>query len=123
MYADKITNSMKLTIDETNRRREIQTDYNVANGITPTSLVSTREQILQRAAVGFVKPDERPYIEPQELDLAADPVVAYMSPEQLARAIQKSKKDMEKAAKDLNFVEAARLRDEMFALQKVLDSK
>ncbi|MFT7614013.1 MAG: excinuclease ABC subunit B [Parvicellaceae bacterium] len=123
MYADKMTNSMRKTIDETERRREKQNAYNVANNITPTGMTSTREEIMERASVGFEKPEKRAYIEPQELNLAADPVISYMTAEQLEKSIKKSKKEMEKAAKDLNFVEAARLRDEMFGLQQVLENK
>ncbi len=124
MYADKMTDSMRKTIDETNRRREKQTDYNVKHNRVPTPLTATREQILEKSNVSFGrKEEEKAYIEPQEIDLAADPVVSYMSPEQLEKAISKTKKEMEKASKDLNFVEAARLRDEMYALQKVLEEK
>ncbi|MBT5403738.1 MAG: excinuclease ABC subunit UvrB [Crocinitomicaceae bacterium] len=123
MYADKITDSMKRTIDETNRRREIQTAYNAKHHITPTAITSTREQILERSSVGASNKIEKAYQEPEGVDIAADPVISYMTNEQLLKAIEKTKKEMVKAAKELNFLEAGRLRDEMYALQKVLDSK
>ena len=123
MYADKITDSMKRTIDETNRRRAIQTAYNAKHNITPTAITSTREQILERSSVGASNKIEKAYQEPEGVDILADPVISYMTNEQLLKAIEKTKKEMVKAAKELNFLEAGRLRDEMYALQKVLDSK
>ena len=123
MYADKITDSMKRTIDETNRRREIQKAYNTKHNITPTAITSTREQILERSSVGASNKMEKAYQEPQGINIAADPVISYMTNEQLLKAVEKTKKEMIKAAKELNFLEAGRLRDEMYALQKVLESK
>lgn len=121
MYADKITESMRITIEETNRRREKQLKYNEQNGITPTQIVKAKTSILGgKLTTGQTV---NVYVEPEKVDYAADPVVQYMSKEQLVKAIEKAKKSMEKEAKELNFIEAARYRDEMFALQKILDGK
>jgi excinuclease ABC subunit B len=122
MYADKITNSMRLTIDETDRRREKQLKYNEANGITPKQIVKAHKSILG-AGVGRKSAVKPYYVEPAEADIAADPVVQLMSIDALEKAIVKSKKSMETAAKALDFIEAARYRDEMLSLQKMLDSK
>jgi len=122
MYADKITASMQRTIDETNRKREIQLAHNAANGITPTTISKTREEILKQtevASVGGYKKTNY-YIEPEEIAIAADPIVNFMSVEQLQKAIAETEKRMQMAAKNLDFMEAARLRDEMFALQKLV---
>ncbi len=121
MYADKITESMRITIEETNRRREKQLKYNEQNGITPTQIVKAKTSILGgKLSTGQTV---NVYVEPEKVDYAADPVVQYMSKEQLVKAIEKAKKSMEKEAKELNFIEAARYRDEMYALQKMLDGK
>jgi len=121
MYADKITDSMQKTIDETNRRRAIQEAHNLEHGITPTQIRKTTEQILKQTKVadGDEEPDAYQYDSTQSI--AADPVITYMSTEQLEKTIKKVKKDMEAAAKKLDFIEAARLRDEMFELKKRLD--
>jgi excinuclease ABC subunit B len=121
MYADKITGSMKQTIDETTRRRIKQLKYNEEMGITPRQIVRKHGSTL----VGLSKKgvSMKAYIEPDKPDIAADPVVRYMSSEALEKAVEKSRKAMEKAASDLNFVEAARLRDEISGLQKLLKSK
>jgi len=126
MYADKVTNSMAQTIDETTRRRQKQLAYNIKHNISPRQIVKSRESILGQASVTDGKSYERgpkPYIENEKLDIAADPVVNYMNKEQLQKTIINTKRAMEKAAKELDFMEAARLRDEMFSLQKLLDSK
>ncbi|MEF8843948.1 MAG: excinuclease ABC subunit UvrB [Bacteroidales bacterium] len=117
MYADKITRSMQQTIDETNRRREKQLAYNEKHNITPKQIEKASRSVMAdyREKIGQYQP--RPYTEPQELDTAADPVVQYMSKEALEKAIEKNKKAMEKAASELDFKEAARLRDEMYELQ------
>ncbi len=121
MYADKITESMRITIEETNRRREKQLKYNEQNGITPTQIVKAKTSILGgKLTTGQTV---NVYVEPEKVDYAADPVVQYMSKEQLVKAIDKAKKSMEKEAKELNFIEAARYRDEMYALQKMLEGK
>ncbi len=121
MYADKITNSMQRTIDETNRRRIKQIDYNVKNNITPTQIEKSLQSILGQTTV--VDSHGRPYIENNEIDLAADPVVKYMTADHLKKSIQKVRKHMEQAAKELNFIEAIRLRDEMNFLKGLLAEK
>lgn len=122
MYADKITRSMDLTIRETNRRREKQIAYNLEHGITPTALKkATPDNILiqSRGGANGVKA----YVENDSINIAADPVIRAMSVEQLDKSIAQTKKNMEKAAKELDFIEAARLRDEMYELQKLKEAK
>jgi len=119
-YADNMTKSMQKTIDETNRRRAIQEQYNRDNNITPTQTKRSKESILKQTKVADREGDNVYYLNDVEQSLAADPVIEYMSKEQLSKTIQKLKKDMEKAAKELDFIEAARLRDEMFLLEKKL---
>jgi excinuclease ABC subunit B len=117
MYADKITDSMRMTIDETNRRREKQLAYNEANGIVPQAIVKGHRNSL-------AKVDPKAYIEAEEnFNVAADPVVQYMTKPALEKAIAKAKKAMQEAAKKLEFMEAARLRDEMIKLEDLLKSK
>ena len=121
MYADKVTGSMKLAIDETNRRRSIQQEYNEKHGITPMSVMKDRNDILQQTKVSDKKKGAKNYqIEEDQLSLAADPAVSYMSKEQLRKRSKETRKKMEKAAKTLDFIEAARLRDELFELEKLL---
>ncbi|MEJ6598719.1 MAG: excinuclease ABC subunit UvrB [Crocinitomicaceae bacterium] len=117
MYADRVTNSMQRTMDETSRRRKIQEEYNTKHGITPTALNKSKEKILgsTKVADGDEIVDYTQYVEAQ---MAADPVMQYMSTEQLESSAKHVKKQMEIAAKDLDFIEAARLRDELFVLQK-----
>lgn len=122
MYADKITDSMRKTIDETNRRREKQTKYNIENNIVPTPLNKSREMILQQTVVSGSK-SANAYVESESITVAADPVVQFMTEEQLGNAITKTKKQMEVAAKEMDFMEAARLRDEMFELQKLMKDR
>jgi len=124
MYADTITESMQQAIDETNRRRKIQQDYNVANSIVPQTIIRSRDSILTQTAVADSKKSAKKYyIEDEEKTLAADPVVAHMSKEDLAKLIEQTRKAMEKAAKELEFMEAARLRDEYIAMQELLRSR
>ena len=123
MYADNITASMQRTIDETNRRRKIQEDYNKEHNITPTQIKRSKDSIMQQTKVAGSKQKEETYsYEEVETALAADPVIAYMSKEQLEKSIKNLKAEMQKAAKDLDFVQAARYRDEMYILTKKLKS-
>lgn len=114
MYADKITKSMQRTIDETNRRRALQQAYNEKHGITPQGLKKSNDRVFH------YRSEEDEDDQPQ---IAADPVETYMSEEALQKSIQKTERDMKKAAKALDFVEAARLRDEMYRLQQLLEQK
>ncbi|MBX2967667.1 MAG: excinuclease ABC subunit UvrB [Cyclobacteriaceae bacterium] len=124
MYADKVTESMQLAIDETNRRRKIQADYNQVHGITPKTIMRSKESILsQTKVVDSKKTTRNYYIENEETSLAADPVVAYLSKDELLKMADRTRKAMDKAAKELEFIEAARLRDEYLALQKMIDGK
>jgi len=121
MYADVMTVSMQKTIDETNRRREKQLKYNIENNITPRQMVKSIDSILGQTSVAGSKTDkQRAYIENSSIDVAADPVVAYMSKEQIGKAMQKTRKKMEEAVKELDFVSAAHFRDELFGLEKLL---
>jgi excinuclease ABC subunit B len=122
MYADKITKSMKLTIDETTRRREKQLKYNQENNITPQQIVKAAGSMMSHynKKLGANK---HAYSEPDSLNVAADPIVKYMDKKALEKTIEKTKISMQKASKDLNFKDAARLRDEMFALEKLLNEK
>ena len=119
MYADNITESMRKTIEETNRRRGIQEEYNTDHNLTPTQITKSKESILMSTKVADGD-KETAYQTETEMQMAADPVLDYMSKDQLEDAIKKTKKDMEAAAKELDFIEAARLRDEMFVLEKKL---
>jgi excinuclease ABC subunit B len=124
MYADRTTESMQMAIDETNRRRQIQIDYNLANGITPKTIIRSKDSILGQTKVADSKKStKRYYIEEEEKSLAADPVVAYLSKDELVKMADSTRKAMEKAAKELEFMEAARLRDEYLALQKMIEEK
>lgn len=122
MYADKMTDSMKNAIDETNRRRSIQIAYNEEHGITPTTIIRSKDSILEQTKVADKKTARNYYIE-EEHSVAADPVVAYMDKNGLKKMIDKTQKSMEKAAKELNFMEAARLRDELKELQELYKEK
>ena len=124
MYADTITYSMQQAIDETNRRRSIQMEYNVANNITPKTVKKSKEAIMSQTSVADSKKQKKNYyIEDESTSVAADPVVAYMDKPGLEKMIQKTQKSMEKAAKELDFIEAARLRDELNELKTLLESK
>jgi excinuclease ABC subunit B len=119
-YADKITNSMQQTMDETDRRRVKQMDYNKKHGLEPKQIVKGNKTIFEQS--GLID-KRRVYSGPSEesQSIAADPVVKYMSKEQLQKAVMQTQKKMEKAAKELDFMEAARLRDEMFALKELVE--
>ena len=146
MYADKITDSMRQTIDETERRRSIQLAYNEAHGITPKAIVKARTSIVgleaeviddstsdtMRRPKQLNARDKRdntrksvpkPYIEPENtsVDIAADPVVAYMNADELQRSINRLRGEMLQAAKDMEFITAARLRDEIIKLEARLE--
>ncbi len=122
MYADKITESMRRMMAETNRRREKQIAYNTANNITPTQIVkSTRDIMGQTAVADGNKPAPTPYYEQEKIDVAADPLIKYLSKEKLQKLISRNRKAMEDAVKSLDFLEAARLRDELKALQSMID--
>lgn len=124
MYADKITESMQRTINETNRKREIQIKYNQENNITPAQIVKSAQSILKQTSVMDVKSvTPRAYVENETIQVAADPIVKYMKPEQIKKTITKLQSQMEKAVKELDFFEAARFRDEIFQFQKMLDEK
>lgn len=123
MYADTVTDSMQKTIEETNRRRDIQMAYNKKHGITPRTVRKSKDEILRQTSVADARTgsETHAYIEPEEPSIAADPLVKYMSKEQLEKSLEETKKRMLQAAKDMEFMEAARLRDELFAMQKQLE--
>ncbi|HEX7410889.1 MAG TPA: excinuclease ABC subunit UvrB [Bacteroidales bacterium] len=124
MYADKVTSSMQRTIDETTRKREKQAAYNLANNITPTQISKSTESIMgQTSVANSLGKAPKPYIENTNIDIAADPVVNYMSADQLQKLIAQTRRSMEKAAKELDFYEAARLRDEMNALKELSEKR
>jgi len=123
LYADKITKSMQSTLDETNRRRAKQIAYNEEHGLTPTALNKGIDMMIQSHASVRGKSYKSTEEMQMELGVAADPVIAYMSKEQLEKAILETKKNMERSAKELDFMQAAQFRDELFALQEKLKSK
>jgi excinuclease ABC subunit B len=118
-YADKVTDSMRRTIDETNRRRVIQLAYNVEHNITPRGMAKTREEIMERKTILDIrgKKDPKAYIERVEISSAADPILNSMSKEQIELAVKETERKMKAAAKDLDFMTAASYRDEVFALK------
>ncbi len=121
-YADKITESMQKTIDETLRRRSIQIAYNEKHGITPTTITRTREEILSRKSILDVREgSKKAYVDREPIDaIAADPVLAYLSRDQIERMVTDTERKMKDAAKELDFITAAQYRDEMLALKKRL---
>lgn len=124
MYADVITESMQRTIDETDRRREKQQAYNTEHNITPAAIVKSVERIMGQTAVADSRRKEpQPYFEKTDKTIAADPVMQYMTDEQLAKSIADLRKNIEQAVKELDFVQAAKLRDEMFAMEDFLKQR
>ncbi|MDE0470626.1 MAG: excinuclease ABC subunit UvrB [Ekhidna sp.] len=120
MYADKVTHSMKQAIDETNRRRGIQMQYNEEHGITPMTVKKNRSEILKQTGVADKKKGAKKYYVEEKQSIAADPVVAYMSKDQLQKLATETRRKMEKAAKELDFMEAAKLRDELLEIEKLI---
>ncbi|MCC7302030.1 MAG: excinuclease ABC subunit UvrB [Bacteroidia bacterium] len=118
MYADKVTVSMQKTIDETLRRRQKQIEYNYKHGISPRQIVKANRDVFSEAMRSTRK--GAAYIEKNEVSAAADPVLKYLPREDLQKMIQRTRRAMEKAAKELDFMEAARLRDEIKAMEKIL---
>ena len=125
MYADKITDSIRFTMEETQRRRKKQIEYNFNNNITPVQ--AGRKQIAQSEFGGIEVNVNgklvKTYVESEDIMFAADPVLQYMNSDELKKQIAKAKSAMIKASKELNFMEAARLRDEMYVLEKLLNDK
>jgi excinuclease ABC subunit B len=125
LYADKVTDSMQTAMDETTRRRTLQEKFNIEHNITPKTIHKSKEAIMNQTSVASSKKPttSKFYAEPEELSLAADPVVKYLSAKDLDKMIEQTQKQMEKAAKELNFMEAAKLRDEWLALKKMKEEK
>lgn len=130
MYAERITNSMARTIDETNRRRSLQIAHNAQHGITPTTVFKSHDEILKQSSVLDFSPTNKnknksmPYMENSgEMSLASDPIMQYMSKEQLEKSLKETEKRMKAAAKDLDFITAAQLRDEMISTKNLIQTK
>jgi len=120
-YADKVTKSMQRTIDETNRRRTKQIAYNEKHGITPRTVSKSREEILNQGSILDIRAGKtNAYIEPEKPSIAADPIVGYMTREQIEKLMTETERKMKAAAKDLDFISAAQYRDELFALKEKL---
>jgi excinuclease ABC subunit B len=123
MYADSITKSMQQTIDETDRRREKQIAYNLQHGLVPRQINKSTDSALAGNKTRDSRFNAHAYTEPENVSIAADPVMQYMTKDELKKTYQTTKKQMETAAKALDFIEAARLRDEMYAIEKLMNEK
>ncbi len=123
LYADKITDAIRKTVDDNKRKRTIQHEYNLKHGITPTTIIKSKEDIFDQTSVADAKTPKGPvpYIEEERLSLASDPVIKYMTTTEISKAIDLTRSAMKKAAKELDFLEAARLRDEIAILEKRLE--
>lgn len=125
MYADRITQSMRKAMDETERRREKQIKYNIDNHIIPTQAESDKDKIKNQSIVGSGSREKtkgrNEYLSPDEVSIAAEDAISYRTKDDVSKAIDRIRKGMEKAAKELDFIAAAKLRDEMFELKKLLD--
>jgi excinuclease ABC subunit B len=124
-YADMITDSMRQTIEETNRRRSAQMAYNTVHNIVPKTVMASKEDIMNRRSILEIRPvgEVLPYTEPQEQSLVAEPIVSMANRSQLEKMIEETESRMKKAAKELDFISAAQLRDEMLALKKQISDK
>ena len=121
MYADKITESMRLTIEETERRRALQIKYNTEHGITPETIIRSKKSAFDKPNESSLEKMTNPYYKKEEnYGMAADSVVEYMDKNSLKRGIEETKKRMLRASKELDFMEAARLRDSMIKLEQKL---
>ena len=120
MYADRVTDSMQKTIDENYRRRDKQIAYNLEHGIVPRTVTKSKDEIMKQTSVADKKTQPKIYEEPEMVSAAADPVMAYLSKDQLKKLADQTEKAMLKAAKEMDFMEAARLRDELLALREKL---
>jgi len=121
MYADEVTHSMQRTMDETDRRRSKQLKYNDENNITPQQIIKASKNLMGRPVEQISRPSF--YIEKETVNIAADPLIPYMDAAAIKKTMDNTRKAMEKAAKQLDFIEAARLRDELYALQEILEKK
>jgi excinuclease ABC subunit B len=124
MYADRMTGSMQRAIDETNRRRATQMAYNEEHGITPRTILKSNEEVFEQTAVADARKKEvKMYAGAGEVSLAAEPVIQVMKRDELEKLIKKTEKQMEAAAKDLDFLQAAKYRDELTELRQLLKTK
>lgn len=123
MYADKMTGSMQRAMDETNRRRAIQMEYNTKHHIIPQTVRKSEKEILDQTGMADKKNKTKNYYTEAESSIAADPVVEYMTHDQLKKLAREAKRKMEKAAKDMDFMEAARYRDEWMDIEQLISNK
>ncbi len=114
---------MQRTIDETNRRRSIQMAYNEKHGITPKTVSKSRKEIMAQGSILDIRGEQNAYVEADKPSIAADPVIKYMTRDQLEELMKQTEKKMKKAAKDLDFITAAQYRDELFAIKKQLGER